>query len=480
MIPRPLAGAGGAGRSFSGARLMPERILVVDDDAHAREVLVFALRRHGYDVTERGAPEDALRACREDAFDVLFTDLKMPVMDGVTLFRHARAIRPNLIGIVVTGHGTIDSAVRALREGLFDYITKPFLVDEVVAALQRALEFRRLRDENKSLKQQLQTKYHYDRFLGHSEPMTRVFSLIERVAETDSTVLILGESGTGKELVARTIHFNGPRAEKPLVPVNCGAIPDTLLESELFGHERGAFTGAHATRIGRFELADGGTIFLDEIGDMTQALQVKLLRVLQERCFERVGGAKPIQVDVRVLAATNRDLETAVREGRFREDLYYRLNVIPIVVPPLRDRTDDIPLLFEHFLDTCNAQKRKAVTGIAPDAMRRLVNYPWPGNVRELENLVERLVILKGQGTITLEDLPDKVVRGDSPMMPVVTFPADGVDLNRLLDAFEEDLIQRALKAAGGVKNRAAQLLRLNRTTLIEKMKKAARTLPHH
>ncbi|MFZ5875296.1 MAG: sigma-54-dependent transcriptional regulator [Nitrospirota bacterium] len=459
---------------------MPERILVVDDDAHAREVLVYALRRHGHDVTERGASVDALQACRESSFDVLFTDLKMPGMDGVTLFRQARGILPKLIGIVVTGHGTIDSAVRALREGLFDYITKPFLVDEVVAALQRALEFRRLIDENTSLKQQLQTKYRYDRFLGHSEAMSRVFSLIERVAETDSTVLILGESGTGKELVARTIHFNGPRAEKPLVPVNCGAIPDALLESELFGHERGAFTGAHATRVGRFESADGGTIFLDEIGDMSQTLQVKLLRVLQERCFERVGGTKTIQVDVRVVAATNRDLEQAVREGRFREDLYYRLNVIPIVIPPLRERSDDIPLLFDHFLETCNARKRKAVTGIAPEAMRRLVNYPWPGNVRELENLVERLVILKGQGTIIMEDLPEKVVRGDSPTMPMVVFPPDGVDLNRLVDAFEEDLIQRALKAAGGVKNRAAQLLRLNRTTLVEKMKKASRAIPHH
>ncbi len=459
---------------------MPERILVVDDDAQAREVLAYALRRQGYDVTDRGDPAAALLACREIPFDVLFTDLKMPVMDGVALFQHARAILPRLVGIVVTGHGTIDSAVRALREGLFDYITKPFLVDEVVAALQRALEFRRLIDENKSLKRQLQTKYQYDRFLGHSEAIARVFSLIERVAETDSTVLILGESGTGKELVARTIHFNGPRAEKPLVPVNCGAIPDSLLESELFGHERGAFTGAHATRIGRFELANGGTIFLDEIGDMSQSLQVKLLRVLQERCFERVGGTKTISVDVRVLAATNRDLDQAVREGQFREDLYYRLNVIPVVIPPLRDRTDDIPLLLDHFLEACNAQKRKAVSGIAPDAMRRLVNYPWPGNVRELENLVERLVILKGEGMITLEDLPDKVVRSDGPTAPVAVFPTEGVDLNRLVEAFEEDLIQRALKAAGGVKNRAAQLLRLNRTTLVEKMKKASRALPHH
>jgi DNA-binding NtrC family response regulator len=459
---------------------MPERILVVDDDPQAREVLVYALRRHGYDVTEQADPTAALALCRETPFDVLFTDLKMPGMDGVALFHRARAIIPGLVGIVVTAYGTVDSAVRALREGVFDYITKPFLVDEVVAALQRALEFRRLVDENKSLKRQLQTRYHYDQFLGHSEAMARVFSLIERVAETDSTVLILGESGTGKELVARTIHFNGPRAEKPLVPVNCGAIPDTLLESELFGHERGAFTGAHATRIGRFELAHGGTIFLDEIGDMSQTLQVKLLRVLQERCFERVGGTKTIQVDVRVLAATNRDLDQAVREGRFREDLYYRLNVIPVVVPPLRDRTEDIPLLVDHFLARFNEQKRKSVQGIAPDAMRRMTNYAWPGNVRELENVIERLVILKGQGMITLEDLPDKMVRGDLPLAPSFVFPLEGVDLNRLVDAYEEDLIQRALKAAGGVKNRAAQLLRLNRTTLVEKMKKAARAVPHH
>jgi DNA-binding NtrC family response regulator len=459
---------------------MQGRILVVDDDPQAREVLVYALRRHGHDVTEEGDPAAALALCRDRPFDVLFTDLKMPAMDGVTLFHRARAIIPDLVGIVVTAYGTIDSAVRALRDGVFDYITKPFLVDEVGAALQRALEFRRLVDENKSLKRQLQTKYHYDQFLGHSEAMARVFSLIERVAETDSTVLILGESGTGKELVARTIHFNGPRAEKPLVPVNCGAIPDTLLESELFGHERGAFTGAHAVRIGRFEMAHGGTIFLDEIGEMSPTLQVKLLRVLQERCFERVGGTKTIQADVRVLAATNRDLDQAVREGRFREDLYYRLNVIPIVVPPLRERPDDIPLLIDHFLATFNAQKRRNVEGIAPDALRRLMNYAWPGNVRELENVIERFVILKGQGMITLEDLPDKMVRGDSPTAPVAVFPAEGVDLNRMVEAFEGDLIQRALKAAGGVKNRAAQLLRVNRTTLVEKMKRASRVVPHH
>jgi DNA-binding NtrC family response regulator len=461
--------------------LMPERIFVVDDDPQARDVLVYALRRHGYDVTESGDAAAALTACRDISFDILFTDLKMPAMDGVALFHQAKAILPALTGIVVTAHGTIDSAVRAMKEGIFDYITKPFLVDEIVASLERAVKFRRLVVENTSLKRQLQTRYHFDRFLGQSGPMQSVFSLIARVAETDSTVLILGESGTGKELVARTIHFNGPRAEKPLISVNCGAIPETLLESELFGHERGAFTGANSTRIGRFELAHGGTIFLDEIGEMSPLLQVKLLRVLQQRCFERVGGTKTVHVDVRVIAATNRDLDQAVRDGRFREDLYYRLNVIPVVVPPLRARADDIPLLVDHFLSAFNEQKRKNVQSVSPEAMRVLGAYAWPGNVRELENLIERLVILKGEGVIVPEDLPDKVLRADShPALPTVAFPAEGVDFNRLVEAFEDDLIHRALKAAGGVKNRAAQLLRLNRTTLVEKMKKSARVLPQY
>ncbi len=459
---------------------MAERILVVDDDPQARDVLVYALRRHAYDVTETGDPAAALTACRETPFDILFTDLKMPAMDGVTLFHEAKTVLPALMGIVVTAHGTIDSAVRAMKEGIFDYITKPFLVDEIVACLHRALAFRRLAVENTSLRRQLQTRYQFDRFLGHSEPIQRVFSLIGRVAETDSTVLILGESGTGKELVARTIHFNGPRAEKPLVPVNCGALPETLLESELFGHERGAFTGATSTRIGRFELAHGGTLFLDEIGEMSPSLQVKLLRVLQQRSFERVGGIKTIHVDVRVIAATNRNLDEAVRDGRFREDLYYRLNVIPIVVPALRERSDDIPLLANHFLSVFNEQKHKYVQGVSDEAMRLLCTYSWPGNVRELENLIERLVILKGEGTITPDDLPEKMLRRDPyAALPSLAFPSEGVDFNRLVEAFEDDLIQRALKAAGGVKNRAAQLLRLNRTTLVEKMKKSARVLPH-
>jgi DNA-binding NtrC family response regulator len=452
---------------------MPERILVVDDDPDARGVLVYALRRHGFDVTEFDDPLTALDACRETRFDVLFTDLKMPKMDGLALFTQAKAILPSLLGIVVTGYGTIDSAVRAVKEGLFDYITKPFLVDDVLTALQRALEFTRLLGENRALKEQLDQHDRADRFIGRSDAMRRLFDVIDRVADSESTVLILGESGTGKEWVAKTIHRRGPRAELALVTVNCGALPETLLESELFGHERGAFTGAHAARAGRFELAHGGTLFLDEVGDMSPALQVKLLRVLQQQTFERVGGVKTIHVDVRVIAATNKNLEHAVSQGVFREDLYYRLNVIPMVVPPLRERSEDIPLLVDHFLSVGNARKRKQVSGVSPDAMRVFTTYRWPGNVRELENLIERLVILKGEGMITLEDLPETLTRpGRLAVKPSFVFPHDGVDFNRLVESFEDDLIQHALQAAGGVKNRAAQLLRLNRTTLVEKMKK--------
>jgi len=394
-------------------------------------------------------------------------------MDGLALFTQAKAILPSLLGIVVTGYGTIAAAVRAVKEGLFDYITKPFLVDDVLTALQRALEFTRLLGENRALKEQLDQHDRADRFIGRSDAMRRLFDVIDRVADSESTVLILGESGTGKEWVAKTIHRRGPRAERPLVTVNCGALPETLLESELFGHERGAFTGAHAARAGRFELAHGGTLFLDEVGDMSPALQVKLLRVLQQQTFERVGGVKTIHVDVRVIAATNKNLEHAVNQGAFREDLYYRLNVIPMVVPPLRERSEDIPLLVDHFLSVGNARKRKQVSGVSPDAMRVLTTYRWPGNVRELENLIERLVILKGEGMITLEDLPETLTRpGRLAVKASFVFPHDGVDFNRLVESFEDDLIQHALQAAGGVKNRAAQLLRLNRTTLVEKMKK--------
>ena len=339
--------------------------------------------------------------------------------------------------------------------------------------IKRALEFQELHAENQQLKKNLESKYRFENLIGNSEGIKKVCSLIEKVAETDSTILILGESGTGKELVARTIHYNSHRKNRPLIPINCGAIPESLLESELFGHEKGAFTGASSTRIGRFELADSGSIFLDEIGEMSPALQVKLLRILQQREFERVGGTKTIKVDVRIIAATNIDLEKAVQIGKFREDLYYRINVIPIVIPPLRERIEDILLLAEYFLEYFNRTKKKAIKGFSQEAMNLLINYRWPGNIRELENLIERLVILKGDGIVYPEDLPDKVriIRFEEGIIPL-TIPDGGINLKDVVEEFENNLIVQALQKAQGVKNRAAQLLSLNRTTLVEKLKK--------
>jgi len=450
------------------------RILVVDDEADARTVLQDILERAGYEVQVCSSGEEAVQAVQGAPFDILLTDLRMPKMDGIQVLEAVRQINPDLVGIILTGYGTIETAVRAMKVGAFEYLTKPFKVDEVLIVVKRALEYRNLQRENQSLRRQLRRKYRFENLIGTSEAMQQVYTLIEKVADSDSTVLIYGESGTGKELVARTIHYNSPRRNRPLIPVNCGAIPEDLLESEMFGHERGAFTGATAMRMGRFELADGGTIFLDEIGDMSPSLQVKLLRVLQEKSFERVGGTKTIRVDVRILAATNQDLEKAVAERRFREDLYYRLNVIPIHIPPLRERKEDIPLLVDHFLRQFTSQKRRDVDGISPEVIQILMEYPWPGNVRELENLIERLVILKGKGTIVPEDLPEKYLTRPRRMgsAPEIQIPDEGIDFDAAVEAFENALIIQALQKAGGVKNKAAQYLRLNRTTLVEKIKR--------
>jgi len=340
--------------------------------------------------------------------------------------------------------------------------------------VQRALEHRRLQKENLELRKQLDKRFGFANIIGTSEPITKVFSLIRKVADTDSTVLILGESGTGKELIARAIHYNSHRRQGPLVPVNCAAIPEELLESELFGHERGAFTHAVRTRIGRFELANGGTMFLDEIADMSPGLQVKLLRVLQDRSFERIGGIKSIKVDIRVIAATNQDLEELVRQGKFREDLYYRLNVIPIRVPPLRERPGDITLLATHFLKEFGRKKKKPIKRLSPRTLETLNRYPWPGNVRELENLMERLVILADADMVDVEDLPQRFCTPPSlgPQPESLDFPGEGVNFNQALQEFERRLILTALDKSNWVKSRAAQLLHLNRTTLIEKMKK--------
>jgi DNA-binding NtrC family response regulator len=419
---------------------------------------------------------EAMSVVSSDHLDLVLCDVRMPGIQGLELVRQIHDLQPDLPCIVITGYGSPEASVDALRAGAFWYLEKPFeqaSLDVVRRLVDQAIEHGRLKAENRLLQRQLRTRYRFENIVGTSPPLRYALEMVEKVADTDSTVLVTGESGTGKELVARALHYNSRRAERPLVTVNCGAIPEELLESELFGHVRGAFTNAVSHRQGRFALAHGGTIFLDEIGDMSPSLQVKLLRVLQERTFEPVGSSKSISVDVRVVAATNQDLPVAIREKRFREDLYYRLNVIPIEVPPLRDRREDVPLLVQHFLSTMNAEKGRAVSGFSDACMERLLAYEWPGNVRELENLIERLVILRGDGEIGAEDLPPPFgsvrtpVRTDAPKLP-----GSGIPFNDVVDRFETDLILQALEQTHWNKQRAAQLLGLNRTTLLEKIKK--------
>ncbi len=430
-----------------------ERILVVDDEEMNRDLLQRILDRAGYQVTTAVDGQEALALLRQETFHVVLTDLKMPGMTGVEVIRELKTLAPFTMGIIHTAHSSIETAVEAMRAGAYDYVTKPVRRDELLVVIQRALEFQRLHYENFSLRKQLKAKYKFDNIISDNEKMQEVFTQVEKIADTDSTVLIYGESGTGKELIARALHYNSYRQDKPLVPINCGAIPEELLESELFGHEKGAFTGAITLRVGRFELANGGTIFLDEIAEMRPALQVKILRVLQEREFERVGGIRTIKVNVRIIAATNKNLEDLVARQQFRDDLYWRLNVIPITLPPLRERLSDIPLL--------------------PEALQMLKNYHWPGNVRELENTMERIAILKGSGTITPEDLPEKVFRTrTSSHVPGIDIPEHGIDFDATVEAFEKQLLVKALAKAEGVKSKAAILLHMNRTTLVEKVKK--------
>jgi len=407
--------------------------------------------------------------------DLVLCDVKMPGVNGIELVRQIHDFDPDVPCIVITGYDTAENSVEALRAGAFWYLQKPFdqgHLDAVRRLVEQAIEHGRLKAENRMLHSQLRMRYRFENVIGHSNALRQVLDTVEKVADSDSTVLIRGESGTGKELIARALHFNSRRADRMLVTVNCGAIPEELLESELFGHVRGAFTNAVAHREGRFSLANGGTIFLDEIGDMSPNLQVKLLRVLQDRTFEPVGSSKTVKVNVRVLAATHQDLEEAIRERRFREDLYYRLNVIPIEVPPLRERREDIPLLVQHFLDVANQEKSRQIDGIRPEAMDILCSYDWPGNVRELENLMERLVILRGEGEIGPEDLPEAMRgrRARAPQAPPI--PSDGLSFSQVVGDFEAELILQALEQTGWNKNRAAQLLGLNRTTLLEKIKK--------
>ena len=450
------------------------KILIADDNELSRENLAQLLMENEYDVKTVGDGREGIEAFLEDKFDLVITDLRMPNVDGMELLKYIKDINKDNLVIMITGHGTINTAVIAMKMGAFDFITKPIKDDLVKLSVERAMSFAKLRDENISLKEHLKDKQDFDKIIGYSDCMKKVFDTIDKVSNSDSTVLITGESGTGKELVARAIHFKSDRHNQPMIPVNCGAIPEDLLESELFGHEKGAFTGAIRNRMGRFELAQGGTIFLDEIGDMSPALQVKVLRVIQEKQFERIGGVKTITADVRIIAATNQNLEAAVAEKKFREDLFYRINVIPINLPPLRERGSDILILANHFLMTYNALKKKNVERITPSALDHLIRYTWPGNVRELQNLIEMLVVMKEEGEVTLEDLPAKISNtpSESASIAPVLFTEGGIDFNDYIGQIEKDILLKALKLSGGVKNRAAKLLNLNRTTLVEKLKR--------
>ncbi len=455
-----------------------ECVLIVDDSPDIRSTMSEVLKSKGFCVESASDGQEAIEILDNRFFDIVLTDLNMPRKSGMDVLRYVTEHSPETICIIITGYGTVQGAVEALKIGAYDYLCKPIKPDEVTILIDKALELRNLKRENKTLKKELTNRYGFKNIVGQSKAMQEVFRLVEKVADTDSTVLITGESGTGKELIAHAIHYASDRRDKPFIPVNCAAIPEELLESELFGHEKGAFTHAIRTRIGRFELANKGTIFLDEIGEMSPSLQVKLLRVLQERKFERVGGVKTISVDIRVVAATNIDLEEAVKEGRFREDLFYRLNVIPIKMPPLRERRSDIPLLANHFLKQYSKDKGRKVESISQEAMEVLMNYDWPGNVRELENIIERVVILSNGKVIKKEDLPLPIVEKAGANISVTSptkvfeFPEEGLSLSQAVSELEKSLILKALERTGGVKNRAAKLLKMNRTTLIEKMKK--------
>jgi two-component system, NtrC family, response regulator AtoC len=457
-----------------------QHLLLVDDEVAFREVIAERLTDAGFSVVQAGSGEAALEQLQRFAFDILITDLRLPGATGRDVLNEALSRYPSIIAIVITGFGTVREAVDVTKQGAEGFISKPFLFEELLHELNAALEKRRLRAENAYLREQLHDRFGIDGIVGRTPVMMTFFELLRTVAATPSTVMITGETGTGKELAARAIHDASPRQSQRFVALNCSAIPETLLEAELFGHVRGAFTGAVANRQGRIEQAHRGTLFLDEVGTMSAALQSKLLRVLQAREFERVGDSQTIRVDVRVIAATNSDLKRMVEEGTFREDLFYRLNVIPVRLPALRERRADIPLLAQHFLDRFAAQNpaRGRVT-LEQDAQQILMAFDWPGNVRQLENLIERSYALSpGKTRLTSADLPEEVRPVVSPATSPaeIVFPDAGLDMEQIVSEFEHALIRRALERASGNKRLAAELLHLKRTTLIEKLKRLERT----
>jgi len=434
------------------------RILVVDDEQSMREFLEIFFRGESYDVLTASNVDSALLALDSDDFDVVISDIQMPGRSGLELLDAVKEIAPQTVVIMITAFATTETAITAMKQGAYDYVTKPFKVDELRLVVEKALEKRLLATENQRLRSELRKETRRRQLVGNGRAMEQLYELVARVADTKTNVLVCGESGTGKELVARAIHDQSERREQPFVAVNCGAIPENLLESELFGHVKGAFTGAVSNKPGLFETAHRGTLFLDEIGELPATLQVKLLRVIQDKALRRVGGTSDHQIDVRIVAATNRRLEDEVAAGRFREDLYYRLNVIQIGLPPLRDRTEDIPLLVQHFMEKYAGELGKPVPGFSEAAMKRLLDYPFPGNVRELENMVERAVALSPGGTIGPESLPPSVLE-PTARGAAAKLPADGANLDTLVNEFERGLLREALRQSRGIKKRAAHLL---------------------
>ena len=452
-----------------------KHLLLVEDESALRQAIAEQLTDRGFNVQQVDSGEAAMAQLADFAFDIIITDLRLPGMDGTALIQSAVARYPNIIAIIVTGYGTTKHAVDAIKSGAFDFVSKPFQIDELMHVLESAQEQRRLKSENAYLRAQLEERYRFEGLIGKSQPMQKLFQMLETVAGTNSTILITGETGSGKEVVAKAIHHASPRRAHRFVALNCSAIPETLLEAELFGHVRGAFTGAVGNRQGRLEQAHKGSLFLDEVGTMSTALQMKLLRVLQEREFERVGDSHSTKIDVRVMAATNSDLAQMVADGEFREDLFYRLNVIAVQLPPVRERKEDIPLLVKHFLDRLGADNPDTrPKTISQDAMRRLMAYQWPGNVRQLENAIERAVAMSaGRGQIDVTDLPMEIQQAqESVLASPVTLPEEGIDLDAFVANVERELIQRSLERTGGNKGAAAKLLNLKRTTLVEKLRR--------
>jgi DNA-binding NtrC family response regulator len=449
------------------------KILVVDDNPDVLKLIADILESNDYEVKTVSNGASAIKELENNDYDMVLTDLMMPDVDGMQVLENAILKTPKTMCIILTGHGTIKSSVEAIKKGAFDYITKPVSPTELLIYVEKALKFKNLEEENIWLKKELKGKYHYKNIVGTSKVIKKIYDLIEKVSDSDGTVLITGASGTGKELIARSIHYNSQRGDNPLVVINCGAIPETLLESELFGHEKGAFTGAYKKRIGRFEMANGGTIFLDEIGEMSPTLQIKLLRVLQEQQFERVGGTKTLHVDLRFVAATNKNLTTAINMEKFREDLYYRLNVIPIKVPSLKQRRSDIPLLVDFFLKKFQKGKSDKLTGFSQVAMDAILAYDWPGNVRELENVIKRLTILSEGPVVSFDDLPENMQTVSGSRYPDNEVIIDNeLNLNEAVQDYEKRIILEALEKTNWVKSKAAKLLNINRTTLVAKIKK--------